>query len=697
MDHPTDLVTHIEGLDPAQRQGVEAGGGLLVVLAGAGTGKTRVLTTRAVRLVRDGLDPRRLVAATLTRKAAAEMRERSEALGGPSMAGARFGTLHSLAVRVLREHPEAAGLASADFLIADDDEVAEVVGEALDATGALGAAVEGEEKEWAAERRKLVRSAGRRISRWKENGLTPEAVADPDRERRGEEDEAYAAVYLRYAERMAERGLLDFGDLTMLAVRALETSPAALEAVAGRIGHLMVDEFQDTNAVQLRMIRLLSSRGADVTVVGDDDQSLYSFRGAIPRLMEQVAEFLPEVAARGLATVRLETNYRCTDDVLGPANLLVDHNPRAEPKVLASGRNGTPVTVSAHPSDVAEAEEVARRVQALVSAGADPGEIAVLVRSRAAASEIGTALVKHRVPHVMQAGTGFMDRAEVKDLLAYLKLALDPAHDLAFQRIAARPTRGLGPAAVDAVVERARGGGLALHEALSAMSASGQLKGAAKAGGAQLGRHLAALREAAGTGEAVEDLLRFVADTVGYLDWARAQKEPPATLASSLDVLLEISRTKATLAEFMDDLAASDSSEERARGAVHVGTLHGSKGLEWDHVLMPAFEEKVLPSERALEDGNQRHDPEDPWCTTSAGGLAEERRLAHVGLTRARLSAHVSFATMRKQFGRPQPAKPSRFLREAELEVPRTVSKGPDAAARRAARGQAKRRAPDWF
>ena len=679
----------IEGLDPGQREGVLAGEGLTNIQAGAGTGKTRTLTTRIASLILAGEHPGGIVAVTFTRDAAAQMRERALALGVDGTEAVRFSTLHALSARILRRNWAAAGFASADFIIADPDERREIVSAAVEASGLIGERLEGEEAAYASARRDTVRRAMGRIERWKENGLSAAQACGPGRPRLSQEDEAFAGVYVAYQAGMDARNMIDFGDLALRAVGLLETDQAVLHAEAGAISWLHVDEWQDTNPIQLRLVNLLASEGASVAVVGDDDQSLYAFRSSIPRLMERTAELMPAVAARGLHQVRLVTNRRCTEEILAPAVLIVDYNRRDEPKVLQSGRRGSPVTVAAHLSDQGEADDTARRILSLIAAGAPPGEIAVLARTGNALDETARALVRHKVPHVMQAGHSLFERREVLDILAYLKLAVDPSLDLAFQRIAARPVRGLGPKAVLAVLGRATALGIPIHRALVSAAEAGELEGKARGGAATLAADLMLLAEGVRTEESSEDMIRFVLEKVGYNAWIRS-KEPPETLADSIRQLVALARAQPGIVSFLTDVSLSAESEQRAEGAVHVGTLHGSKGLEWDHVFLVAFEDGIIPSARAMEEAEAPSDPDDPWCTSGSGGLEEERRLAHVGLTRARKSAHISFATMRKVFGKPKPARASRLLREAELEVPRP-QRSP--GSQQASRGQAKRRA----
>lgn len=652
-------------LDGSQTAAATHDRGPLRVVAGAGTGKTRVLTTRAAWLVMErGRDPRRIVATTFTNKAAREIRQRAVALGGDALAGLRVTTLHSLAARLLRRYWKEAGFAAPDWLIAEDDEVFKLVGAAVDASGLFPPRPAGDAKQWAAERRQYVKDAAARIGRWKENGLTEAMVRDPGRRRRSEADEAFAAVYLLYQEELARRNMVDFGDLGLRAVALLEGDPAVLDEVAGEIEYLMVDEFQDTNRVQLRFVRLLSSRHGNLMVVGDDDQSLYSFRSVVERLMAKMG-------GPGVADVRLERNRRCTDQILRPANLLVDYNTRDEPKVLLSGRDGGEVGVTAYPTEDAEGEGVAQAVLGLLAEGVPASEIAVLVRSSYAAEPVLKALAKHNVAHRAQAGVGFLDRAEVKDVIAYLQLAINPYLDVAFERILAKPTRGLGQSALEAILAVARRNGSPLHEACAAFASAPGLKAEAREAARALSRQLAILAEAARSFEPSEAIVRYVLEQVGYADWAYSQPDAPRRLRSSFEILLSLASEAPVAIEFANDLSlrAEEQDDEEA-GAVHVGTIHGAKGLEWDHVFLPAFEEGVVPNPRALEEGG-RGDPDDPWDVECGGGIEEERRIAHVAFTRARHGVRVSFAAVRGHGPMRKPSKPSRFLREAELPVPK--------------------------
>lgn len=662
----------LDGLDSGQRVAAEAGGGLVVARAGAGTGKTRMLTTRIAHLVVGlGEHPASVLATTFTRKAAAEMLERAVAVGGEALRDVQIRTIDSVAARILRRRWAEAGLPSRDFLIADEHESAAVLMEAL---AEVGLVQPGDE---AATTREMARDMGRRIGRWKENGLSPADLDEHVRPRLGQADTDAARTFAVFDAGLRNRSMVEFSDLCRLAGNALEADPRVLAEEAEAVRWLLVDEAQDINKAQLRLLRMLSSHHCNVTLVGDDDQSLYSWRGSIPALMERAAEFFPSPAARGVVSADLVTNRRCTDDVLQVANSIVDYNPRPEPKVLSSGRSGTPVQVASFRDENAEAEWVASRIQDLLAQGTPPTEIAVLARVGSVLEAVARALLLRGVPHAVQSGSALWDRPEVRDVVGYLKLAVVPDLDVAFRRVVSRPVRGLGPKAADAVVAYCRAQDAPAHEALDALAAQGAFRSKDGVDGAlSLARHLRELAAAASRGASSEDLVDYVIRDIGYGEWALSQPDASRNLRTSFDSLREIARLRPLLHDFLAELAIGGEGEERSTEGVHVGTLHGSKGLEWDHVFLVAFEEGVLPSRRALEEaGNAQPAPggdrSSPYWTDTVGGLEEERRLAHVGLTRARHGAAVTMVSQRSRNGVPRPARPSRFVAEGGLEVPR--------------------------
>jgi len=670
----------LEGLDSGQRVAASAGGGLVVARAGAGTGKTRMLTTRIAHLVVGcGEDPASVLATTFTRKAAAEMTERAVQVGGEAVRAVQIRTIDSIAARILRRRWAEAGLPSRDFLIADEHESAAVLTETL---GQLGLVQVGDE---AAVTREMVRDMGRRIARWKENGLSPVDLVDGVRPRLGQADTDAAQTYPVFDAALRGRSMVEFSDLCRLAGNALEADPNVLAEEAEAVRWLLVDEAQDINLAQLRLLRLLSSHHCNLTLVGDDDQSLYSWRGSIPAFMDRAAQLFPGPAARGIISADLVTNRRCTDDLLQVANAIVDYNTRPEPKVLASGRQGKPVDVASFRDENAEAEWVASRIQELISGGTPATEIAVLARMGSVLESTARALLLRGVPHAVQSGSALWDRPEVRDVVAYLKLAVVPDLDVAFRRIAARPVRGLGPKAADAVVQWSREQDMAAHEALDMLAAQGAFRGKEGADGAvKLAAHLREIAEAASSGRSSEDLVDYVIRDIGYGDWALSQPDASRRLRTSFDSLREIAKLRPLLHEFLAELAIGGDGEERSTDGVHVGTLHGSKGLEWDHVFLVAFEEGVLPSKRALDEASNVQSTPDgdrtsAYRTDAAGGLEEERRLAHVGLTRARHGAAVTMVSQRSRNGVTRPAKPSRFIAEGGLTVPRQQFATPQA------------------
>ena len=679
MKNFQDLIVQ---LDDAQRQGVMAGPGLVAISAGAGTGKTHVLTTRILNLVKNNNVPAdSIVSVTFTNKAAKEMKERAILFGGADISKVKFGTIHSLASRIIREGWYLIGLQSDKFFIADEDESRILMYEAILESGLIDVEACADEKELSLFKKEAYKICHKMISSWKEKGLTLDIVNDENREKRSQEEEMVARVYALYQRNMLIRNMVDFSDLTMMAVSILENNPEFKEHYTAPINWLMIDEFQDTNPVQLKLLRLLASNGANVTVVGDDDQSIYSFRHAVPHLMERVEEFFPLTAQRGLYRVNLITNRRCTDDILRPANLLVDYNPREEPKILQSGRKGEEVMVSSYASELEELDAISLMIQKDIDNGIPADDIAVLARTSDILAQFSAILSRKRIPHSVQSGVGFLESSEILDVLAYFKLAIDPHFDLAFRRIHSRPTRGLGAVATDLILNTALEKRLPLWSSLLLYSdAKSGLRSDARASAQKFSDHLYSLHKAFQEDADSERLVSYVLDTIGYRDWCYRENQDDGVkmrkLKTSFDFLIDTARATPDLVEFLtscgllqevEDVVSSKDIKE-----VHLGTLHGSKGLEWSHVYLPAFEENIIPSPKSLEEAKKSdRDETDPWNLHTGGGIEEERRLAHVGLTRAKHKAHISFSTMRQKFGKKQSNKPSRFLKEAELKIPK--------------------------
>ncbi len=651
-------------LDADQREGVSSDAALTLISAGAGTGKTTTLVHRIVRLINSGTPANGILAVTFTRYAASEMKNRAIALGGSSVRGVFFGTIHALAAAIVRRWPLAAGLRDNRFAIIDDDEQLRLI------RSIMKSSHDGDYMFEAKDPSRFVRD---RIQQWKENGLLFRHFEDDDRPDLSHEDEGVFNIWRDYHETMTSGNLVEFADLAPMATLVLRSSHEAGNYEFPRIKHVLVDEWQDTNASQIEFISMLTSAGAKLTVVGDDDQSLYSFRGAIPNLMDRTHQIFPEIAARGMCRVNLVTNRRCTREILKPANLIVDYNPRHEPKVLNANKSGEIPVVKAYTSYTKEAEGVARDIEHLISDGVNPENISILVRTHSVAGDFDHALYARGIPHIVAAGINFADRAEVKDVLSYLRLCFNPRHEMAFERIAARPARGLGPASVKAVIAYVREHNAPIHDALTALSSANGLREQARIGAEDLGIKLSYLVEADRAGEETLDMINYIINDINYLSCAPEEFSARMNFLASLDRLRKIAAEYPVLSNFLDTMAISSESDIRSGGKVYIGTLHGAKGLEWDHVFLPCFEEGIFPSPMALRsEGCPDGDGfSNPWSKPSQGGLYEERRLAHVGMTRAKIAFHVSYSGFRIQYNKKNSCRPSRFLKEAEMEVPR--------------------------
>ena len=634
----------LERLNPAQRAAVRHLGGPLLVLAGAGTGKTRVIAHRIAFLVREaGLPPRRIAAVTFTNKAAREMAERVRTLLGPREArGLRVGTFHTLGLEILRERPEGVGR-HPGFSLLDEHDAAALMRELLR---------EGPCREGAPEEE--ARGLLERISRWKAALKGPEAARAEDGDPRA------AELYAAYRRALLAYNAFDLDDLILEAVRLLEEDREARERWQGRIRHLLVDEYQDTNPAQYRLARLLAGPEAALTVVGDDDQAIYGWRGADPEGLRRLAEDLPR-----LRVVRLEQNYRCAGSILRVANGLIAHNPHLFPKRLRSELGyGEPVRVL----EAADGEREARRVvDELLGhrfrTGSSWGAYAILYRSNHQARAFERALREREVPYRLSGGGSFFDRSEVKDVLAYLRLLVNPDDDAAFLRVVNTPRRELGAATVEALGRYARERGVGL---LTACLEVGLEARVGRRGASRLRRfaewitHLG--REPTDPVALVERLL----EEAGYEAWLRetARDERAAErrcanvreLVGWLARLRERAEGETDLQELVARLCLlgrlDREEEEGGAQAVQLATLHAAKGLEFDHVYIAGLEEGLLPHRSAVEQGT----------------VEEERRLLYVGLTRARRTLTLSYARRRGRRGAEAEQEPSRFLEELPRE-----------------------------
>ncbi len=643
-----DAYPYLARLNPEQREAVETLEGPLLVLAGAGTGKTRVLTARFAHILLTGrAAPGEVLAVTFTNKAAREMRERVAAMIGRPVEGLWLGTFHALCVRLLRRHAERVGLRSS-FTILDSDDQLRLLKQVMEAAGI-------DQKRWPPQGLMAV------IQRWKDRGLTPEGITPA-------EDSDFASgrarsLYADYQARLLSLNACDFGDLLLHTVTLLQRQPEVLAECQRRFRYLLVDEYQDTNTVQYLWLRLLAQAHRNICCVGDDDQSIYSWRGAE---VENILRF--ERDFPGARIVRLERNYRSTRPILAAASALIAQNEGRLGKTLRPGRDdaeGDKIEVHALWDSEEEARMVAGRIEALRREGHAAGEIAVLVRTGAQTRAFEERLILLGIPYRVVGGPRFYERAEIRDALAYMRLLASPADDLAFERIVNTPRRGVGDGALRAITSHARAEKLPLSLAAEALLGTDLLKGRARPALAEFFRDLSRWRAMLDREGHVATVAAML-DESGYTEMWR--KDPSPEAPGRLDNLRELLRAIAdfeTLEGFLEHVALVTENDEASDGdRVTLMTLHAAKGLEFDTVFLPGWEEGLFPNQRALDDGGEK-------------ALEEERRLAYVGLTRARRRAIISWAANRRLYASWQAAIPSRFLAELpEAEVERVAAPG---------------------
>jgi DNA helicase-2/ATP-dependent DNA helicase PcrA len=626
---------YLARLNPEQREAVETLDGPLLVLAGAGTGKTRVLTTRFAHLLMTGRAwPGQVLAVTFTNKAAREMRERVSSILGRPAEGLWLGTFHALCARMLRRHAELVGLTSS-FTILDTDDQMRLLKQVMEAAGV-------DLKRWPAPGMMAA------IQRWKDRGLAPDGVTPA-------EDTEYAngrarALYAAYQSRLRDLNACDFGDLMLHVVGILRGHPEVLADWHRRFRYILVDEYQDTNLVQYLWLRLLAQGHKNICCVGDDDQSIYSWRGAE---IENILRFERDFA--GAKVVRLESNYRSTRPILAAASGLIAHNTGRLGKTLRSGRNdaeGEKVRVVSLWDSVEEARMVGERIEAARRSGHKLSEIAILVRAGFQTRAFEERLIVLGLPYRVVGGLKFYERQEIRDALAYMRVLAQPSDDLAFERIVNLPKRGLGDTALRAMHVMAREQRIPLSAAAARLVEGNDLRSKPRQALAELLRGFARWREALGR-EGHVLVAATLLDESGYTDMWKADKSPEAP--GRLENLKEFIRALGefeTLGGFLEHVALVMENDENAEGdRLSLMTLHAAKGLEFDMVFLPGWEEGLFPHQRALDESGEK-------------GLEEERRLAYVGLTRARKLAVVSSAANRQIYGNWSSAIPSRFLDE---------------------------------
>ncbi len=639
-------------LNPAQLEAVHHLGGPCLVLAGAGSGKTRVIVHKIARLLQHGLEPAQIAAITFTNKAAAEMRERARALVGPRAARElAVSTFHSLGVRMLRSDGPRIGLKE-NFSILDSDDVLGVMREAGATTDAA-----------------LARRWQWTISLWKNQGLTAdaaEAAAADDHER------VAARVMRRYEERLLAFQAVDFDDLIGLPLKLLQRDEEARATWQGRFRHILVDEVQDTNATQYELLKALLGPRGIFTAVGDDDQSIYGWRGATIENLRRLPQDYPQ-----LKVIALEQNYRSTGHILRAANAVIAGNPKLfEKKLWSELGDGEPVKLIDCDSDEHEAERAVSRIQALRAAGGSAirlADFAVLYRANHQSRVLEQKLRAAQIPYKVSGGQSYFDRAEIKDLCAWLRLLVNADDDPAFLRAVTTPKRGIGHQTLGALGEFASKWKVSLFEALFSPSLAAALKGKAIDGLQTFGREVHELehraRHTQGADEARALLLQWLKD-IGYEqhlhDGEDSAKLAAARWANVLDFVDWIARRcggdaegsePQTVLQVAQTISVIISLAERGdeQDVVTLSTLHAAKGLEWPHVILAGVNEGLLPFRSGDEDMTEER-------------LQEERRLMYVGITRARQTLAVSTLRRRKKGRDTVAGVPSRFIKEMRLD-----------------------------
>ncbi|HEX8668279.1 MAG TPA: UvrD-helicase domain-containing protein [Allosphingosinicella sp.] len=651
---PSTEPGYLRGLNAPQREAVLTTEGPVLVLAGAGTGKTAALTARLAHLIATRRAwPSEILAVTFTNKAAREMKERVGRIVGDAVEGMPWlGTFHSVGARMLRRHAELVGLQS-NFTILDTDDQVRLLKQLIVASDL-------DEKRWPA------RMLAGLIDRWKNRGWVPAQVD-------AGESEAYAngkgaELYARYQERLKALNACDFGDLLLHMLVILKTRRDVLEHYQQRFRYVLVDEYQDTNQAQYLWLRLLAQERKNICCVGDDDQSIYSWRGA------EIANILRfEKDFPGAKIIRLEQNYRSTPHILAAASGLIAHNGGRLGKTLWTesrderGGEGEKVRVVGVWDGPEEARRIGEEIETVERRGGHVTDVAILVRAQFQTREFEDRFIAIGLPYRIVGGFRFYERAEIRDALAYLRIIAQPADDLAFERIVNVPKRGLGDKAVAKVHSLARASGLPLMAAAAQILDTDELTPQARRAMGNLVGDIARWR--ARLAELPHpELARLVLDESGYT--AMLQADRSAESAGRLENLAELTRAMEeyeTLGAFLEHVSlVMENDAEREAEKVTIMTIHAAKGLEFGTVFLAGWEEGVFPSQRALDEGGQ-------------ASLEEERRLAYVAITRARRRCFIFHAANRRIYGQWTSSIPSRFIAElppAHIEQEQTMSGG---------------------
>lgn len=628
----------LEGLNPEQKEAVTTTEGPVLVLSGAGTGKTRVLTTRlAYILASHKANPWECLVVTFTNRAAKEMKERVQNLIGDLAASVWLGTFHSVCVKILRSHAELVGLHS-NFTILNEDDQKRLIKQISEAEGI-------DDKKYPPQ------SVVECIQRWKDKGLTVDKIQTEYK------SNVITFLYEKYQARLIELNCVDFGDIILHALTILLSNPDVLQRYQTRFKYIMVDEYQDTNVSQYLLLRLLSQKYRNLCCVGDDDQSIYSWRGAE---IENILRFNKDFT--DAKVIRLERNYRSSANILAAASALISHNQGRLGKTLKVAENSpalacdnAKIKVVSNYSGEEEARYVAGEIENLHRSGVNYSQMAVLVRTAFQTREFEEKFISESIPYQVVGGPKFYERAEIRDAIAYFRIVMQPHDDLALERIINKPARGVGAKSVEKFHQTARAEHISLYMAIEKMLAEGSISGKAKN---SLNVLMGNFEEWRKSMQALtpDDLASLILEDSGYLESLKNDKSPEApgrieNLKELISVMSDHEKFP-TLNDFMEHVSlVMDNDDETDPNRISLMTLHAAKGLEFDVVFLPGWEEGLFPHQRSLDEGG-------------SNSLEEERRLAYVAITRAKKQLYILTALNRRVYGQWQNNLPSRFINE---------------------------------
>ena len=628
----------LDELNSEQKLAVQTTEGPVLVLSGAGTGKTKVLTTRlAYILSQQKAQPWNCLVVTFTNRAAREMKERVENIIGEMVNSVWLGTFHSICVKILRAHAELAGL-NANFTILGEDDQKRVIKQICADMGV-------DDKKYPPQ------AIVDHIQRWKDKGLTVEKLSESYK------SNVLTEIYKHYQQRLLELNCVDFGDILLYTLTILMSNPDILEQYQNKFKYIMVDEYQDTNVTQYLFLRLLSQKSKNLCCVGDDDQSIYSWRGAE---IENILKF--EKDFKDCKIIRLERNYRSTANILAAASCLISHNNSRLGKTLKVAENSparqsdnAPIKVISTYNGEDEARYVVEEIENLHRQNYDYAQMAVLVRTAFQTREFEEKFIAEAIPYQVIGGPKFYERAEIRDALAYFRVILQPHDDLAFERIINKPARGIGAKTIEKFYDLARAEHISLYMAVEKMVNEGGISGKAKVSMSELINNFNEWRKIA-SAVSPDDLAAQVLEDCGYIDMLKndTSVEAPGRLENIKELISVLTDREKypTLADFLEHVSlVMDNDEALSTNKVMLITLHSAKGLEFDVVFLPGWEEGLFPHQRSLDEGGEN-------------SLEEERRLAYVAITRAKQKLYILTAMNRRIYGQWQNNVPSRFINE---------------------------------